>query len=51
MLLLSALAVDKIYSLAVNIVLFYDPVYMYICDWICEKGSYTRIQIFNFTRM
>ena len=19
-----------------------------ICDWICEKGSYTRIQFFNF---
>jgi len=21
-----------------------------ICDWICEKGSYTHIQFFNFDK-
>ena len=25
--------------------------YSYISDWICEKGSYTHIQFFNFKEM
>ena len=45
----------------INLTLIYDTlevctmyllyVYTCLCDWICEKGSYTRIQFFNFKEM